>query len=94
MNSIVIPHGSFVAYAGLDNIENDFYLPMFGNRKILRWESERKLERKLMKEAKIRIPYKYDDPEKIDRPVIVKFPGARGGRGYFIASSPDEFYEK
>jgi len=93
-NSIIIPHGSFVAYAGLDRIENDFYVPMYGNRNILKWESERKLERRLMKKAGIRIPYKYDDPEKIDRTVMVKFPGARGGRGYFVASTPEEFHEK
>lgn len=94
LNSIVIPHGSFVAYAGLDRIENDFYVPMFGNRDILRWESERDLERKLMIESGIRIPYKYKDPDEIDRTVMVKFPGARGGKGYFVASSTEEFHEK
>ena len=56
MNSIVVPHGSFVAYAGLDRVENDFNVPMFGNRDILRWEAERDLERKLMVESGIRIP--------------------------------------
>jgi 5-formaminoimidazole-4-carboxamide-1-(beta)-D-ribofuranosyl 5'-monophosphate synthetase len=94
MNSIVIPHGSFVAYAGLDRVENDFNVPMFGNRDILRWEAERDLERKLMIESGIRIPQKYQDPSDIDRTVMVKFPGARGGRGYFVASSTDEYHEK
>lgn len=94
MNAIVIPHGSFVAYAGLDNIENDFYVPMFGNRDILRWEAERDLERKLMLDSGIRMPFKYDKPEDIDRAVMVKFPGARGGKGYFVASSHEEFQEK
>ena len=94
MNAIVIPHGSFVAYAGLDNVEDKFNVPMFGNRDILRWEAERDLERKLITESNIRMPYKYDDPSKIDRTVMVKFPGARGGRGYFVASSPEEFDEK
>ncbi|HIC87346.1 MAG TPA: formate--phosphoribosylaminoimidazolecarboxamide ligase [Aquificae bacterium] len=93
-NAIVIPHGSFIAYAGLDNLEKNFYVPLFGNRFILRWESERDLERKLLSEAKIRIPRKYEKPEDIDGPVIVKFPGARGGRGYFVCNSPREFYEK
>ncbi|MDR3291139.1 MAG: formate--phosphoribosylaminoimidazolecarboxamide ligase [Methanobrevibacter sp.] len=94
LNSIVIPHGSFVAYAGLDEIENDFIVPMYGNREILRWEAERDLERKLLVEKNIRIPKKYDNPKDIDRSVIVKFPGARGGRGYFVASSHDEFNRK
>ena len=94
MNAIVIPHGSFVAYAGLDNVEDKFNVPMFGNRDILRWEAERDLERQLLVNGKIRIPMKYDDPSEIDRAVMVKFPGARGGRGYFVASSPEEFDEK
>jgi len=69
MNSIVVPHGSFVAYAGLDRVENDFFVPMFGNRDILRWESERDLERKLMIESDIRIPNKYKNHKEIDRTV-------------------------
>lgn len=94
MNSIVFPHGSFVAYAGLDNIETIFNVPMFGNRDILRWEAERDLERKMMMESGIRIPQKIDNSQKIDGTVMVKFPGARGGRGYFVANSTEEFDEK
>lgn len=94
MNAIVIPHGSFVAYAGLENIEDIFEVPMFGNRDILRWEAERDLERELLVNGDVRIPMKYDKPEDIDRAVMVKFPGARGGRGYFVASSPEEFNAK
>ena len=94
MNAIVIPHGSFVAYAGLENVEDKFNVPMFGNRDILRWEAERDKERALLVEGEVRIPYKYDSPSEIDRPVMVKFPGARGGRGYFVASSPEEFNKK
>lgn len=94
MNAIVIPHGSFVAYAGLDRVEDDFVVPMFGNRDILRWEAERDLERQLLVEGGVRIPLKYDSPKDIDRAVMVKFPGARGGRGYFVASSPEEFDKK
>ncbi len=94
MNSIVFPHGSFVAYAGLDNIETIFNVPMFGNRDILRWEAERDLERKLMVESGIRIPQKINNPSEIEGTVMVKFPGARGGKGYFVASSPEEFDQK
>jgi 5-formaminoimidazole-4-carboxamide-1-(beta)-D-ribofuranosyl 5'-monophosphate synthetase len=94
LNSIVVPHGSFVAYAGLSRVEDDFNVPMFGNRDILRWEAERDLERQLLLEGDIRIPYKYDEAKNIDRAVMVKFPGARGGRGYFVASSFEEFNKK
>lgn len=94
LNSIVVPHGSFIAYAGLGHVENDFYVPVFGNRSILRWEAERDLERKLMIESGIRIPNKYESSADIDRTVMVKFPGARGGKGYFVCSSPEEFDKK
>jgi len=94
LNSIVVPHGSFIAYAGLGHVENDFYVPVFGNRSILRWEAERDLERKLMIESGIRIPNKYESSAGIDRTVMVKFPGARGGKGYFVCSSSEEFDKK
>ena len=61
MNAIVVPHGSFVAYAGLDNVEDKFNVPMFGNRDILRWEAERDLERKLLVNGNVRIPKKYEE---------------------------------
>ncbi len=67
---------------------------MFGNRDILRWEAERDLERKMMMESDIRMPLKFDSPAEIDRSVMVKFPGARGGKGYFVASSKEEFDQK
>lgn len=94
MNAIVVPHGSFVAYAGLENVEDKFNVPMFGNRDILRWESERDKERKMITESGIRMPKKFENPEDIDKEVMVKFPGARGGQGYFICSSYEEFQEK
>jgi 5-formaminoimidazole-4-carboxamide-1-(beta)-D-ribofuranosyl 5'-monophosphate synthetase len=67
---------------------------MFGNRDILRWEAERDLERKLMVESGIRIPRKINTPSEIEGTVMVKFPGARGGKGYFVANSPEEFDQK
>ena len=68
--------------------ENDFYelfCPYYGNKKILRWESDRHLERKWLKGAGLKLPKIFKDPSQIDRPVIVKFHGAKGGKGYFIA---------
>lgn len=94
MNAIIVPHGSFIAYCGLDNLENNFKVPMFGNRQILRWEAERDLEGKLLKESGLRIPKKLNSPDEINSPVMVKFPGARGGRGYFPCSSTEEFWKK
>jgi 5-formaminoimidazole-4-carboxamide-1-(beta)-D-ribofuranosyl 5'-monophosphate synthetase len=94
MNAIITPHGSFVAYVGLENIENKFRVPILGNRNILRWEAERERVTKLFEAANIRKPQKIYGPDKIDRPCMVKFPGARGGRGYFVTDSPAGFDEK
>ncbi|MGC8931689.1 MAG: formate--phosphoribosylaminoimidazolecarboxamide ligase [Candidatus Methanodesulfokora sp.] len=93
-NVIVIPHGSFVEYIGGGNILERFRVPMFGNRLTLYWESDRWRQRKWLEDAGVALPKIYGSPQDIDRPVIVKLHGAKGGRGYFKASSPEEFYTK
>ena len=40
------------------------------------------------------MPLLFDKPEQIDRLVIVKFMGAEGGRGYFLAKDKKDFYKK
>ncbi len=90
-NVILIPHGSFVEYLSPTRIENELFVPMFGNRMVLEWESNREQEREWMKHADLRLPKEFKDPEDIDRLVMVKFPGAKGGKGYFLASNPEEF---
>ncbi|ASJ10368.1 5-formaminoimidazole-4-carboxamide-1-(beta)-D-ribofuranosyl 5'-monophosphate synthetase [Thermococcus sp. P6] len=92
-NAIVIPTGSFVAHLGVERVESMKAL-YYGNKKVLRWESDRSLERKWLEEAKIKTPGVIEDPDDIDVPVIVKPHGAGGGRGYFIARTPEEFWEK
>ncbi|MFH0776449.1 MAG: formate--phosphoribosylaminoimidazolecarboxamide ligase [Patescibacteria group bacterium] len=92
-NAIVIPHGSFVEYLGPDKIKN-LKVAHFGNKKILEWESDREKQRTWLTAAKIKMPDVLKTPEEIDRPVIVKFHGAKGGRGYFLANSAQDFYEK
>lgn len=93
-NSILIPHGSLVAYVGVGNIENKLKVPFFGTRGILRWESDRKMERKWMEKARIKLPKEFRDPSEIDRLSLVKFPGARGGKDYFLARSPKSFKKR
>jgi 5-formaminoimidazole-4-carboxamide-1-(beta)-D-ribofuranosyl 5'-monophosphate synthetase len=93
-NAVLIPHGSFVEYLSPIRIENEMFVPMFGNRTVLNWESDRKKEREWMEHAELRLPVEFKDPADIDRLVMVKFPGAKGGRGYIIASDPDEFEQK
>lgn len=40
------------------------------------------------------MPATFNTPEDIDRLIIAKLPGAKGGRGYFLANSPKAFYKK
>ena len=92
-NSIVIPHGSFVAYLGMDaNIS--MRVPYFGNKLVLSWEENRKMQREWMEKAEIKVPRRFKKGDRIDRPVIVKSYGAAGGKGYFVARNQKELDEK
>ncbi len=93
-NVLIIPHGSFVEYVGAENILEKFRVPMFGNRLTLFWEGDRRRQRRWLDEAGVSAPKIYERPEDIDKLVIVKLHGAKGGKGYFKASNPREFYEK
>jgi 5-formaminoimidazole-4-carboxamide-1-(beta)-D-ribofuranosyl 5'-monophosphate synthetase len=90
---ILIPHGSYISYLDLDFLENEFSVPIFGNKFLFRHESDRELEKGWFMKAGIRIPRTFE-PDTIDRRVIVKYHGAMGGKGYFTADTPDEYYEK
>jgi len=92
-NSILIPHGTLVAQMNSEQIES-IKTPIFGNKHILRWESDRKLKEQLMKEAKLETPKSIPNPEEINGLVIAKRHGAAGGKGYFLASTEKEYNEK
>lgn len=97
-NSIFIPNRSFAVYVGYDNIEQNFPIPIFGNRYLLRYEERVGIKSyyKLLDEAGIRRPRTYSNPDEIDRPVIVKMPHAkkRVERGFFVAVDRDDFWKK
>jgi len=92
-NAIVIPHGSFVSYLGHKGMK-DLDVMHYGTKGILEWEADRTKERVWLDKAGLMLPRVFNSPEEIDCPVIVKFHGAQGGFGYFIAKSPEEFYER
>jgi len=92
-NAIIIPHGSFVAYIGAEKMM-DLKVMYYGTKGILEWESDRAMEREWLLDADIKLPRIFDDPNDIDGPVIIKFHGAKGGKGYFLANTPEEFYER
>jgi len=98
LNTVFIPNRSFSVYAGYDRIEEDFRVPLYGNRDILRAE-ERTEERSqywLLEEAGIRFPRKFDSPEDIDRLAIVKVQQKHKPieRAFFFPSSPEEYRKK
>jgi len=92
-NAIVIPHGSFVEYLGAENFLR-IDIPTFGNRNVLMWESDRNKERKWLEGAGLTMPIEIKDPHEIDKPVIVKYHGAKGGKGFFIAKTYEEFLRR
>lgn len=94
LNVILVPHGSFNAYISMDALLNELYIPLFGNRRLLSWEIDREKQRVWLQRAGLKLPQVFEDPESIDRLVIAKFPGARGGKGYFLAESPETFKRK
>jgi len=81
-NVIIIPHGSLVEYLGIERFES-LAVPTFGNRRVLAWESDREMEREWLLKAGVNVPMRFEKAEDIDRPVIVKYHGAKGGRGFF-----------
>ena len=94
LNVVLIPHGSFTAYLSTEQMTNNLYLPMFGNRKLLHWEANRLEQEEWLRKAGLRLPKTFKEPEDIDRLAIAKLPGAKGGRGYFLANSPKTFRKK
>jgi 5-formaminoimidazole-4-carboxamide-1-(beta)-D-ribofuranosyl 5'-monophosphate synthetase len=84
--AIVIPHGSFVEYLGPEAF-NALDVPVYGNRAVLGWESDRRKERDWLESAGVTMPKLYEDPKEIDGPVIVKYYGAKGGKGFFLAKN-------
>jgi 5-formaminoimidazole-4-carboxamide-1-(beta)-D-ribofuranosyl 5'-monophosphate synthetase len=92
-NVIFIPHASLIEYLGIKRVEK-FRVPYYGNRKILRFEADRRIERKWLKKAGLNLPRIFNSPKDIDRAVIVKFHGAKGGKGYFLAKNERDFNQK
>ncbi|MGD9131458.1 MAG: formate--phosphoribosylaminoimidazolecarboxamide ligase [Candidatus Bathyarchaeota archaeon] len=93
-NTILVPHGSFNAYVGTDQMIDKLEVPLFGNRELLHWETVREKQREWLQRAGLRLPRIFSDPEDIDGLVIAKFPGAMGGKGYFLVESPKAFQRK
>jgi 5-formaminoimidazole-4-carboxamide-1-(beta)-D-ribofuranosyl 5'-monophosphate synthetase len=98
MNTVFVPNRSFSVYAGYENIEEKFAVPLMGNRYMLRTE-ERNAPRNqqyLLEKAGIKIPKIFKSPAEIDRLVIVKVAEKTRAieRAFFYTSSPEEYEKK
>lgn len=97
-NVLFVPNRSFVSYAGIDAVENDFKVPIVGSRNLLRSE-ERGDERDyywILEKAGMPFPKKVEKPEDIDGLTIIKVHHKvkKLERGFFTAKDYDQFLEK
>ena len=92
-DAILIPHGTLIAQMSSEEIES-INVPIFGNKWILRWESDREMKEKLMREATLPMPKPVPNPKDIEKLVIVKRQGAAGGKGYFMAANEEDYNTK
>ncbi|MFA6017141.1 MAG: formate--phosphoribosylaminoimidazolecarboxamide ligase [Patescibacteria group bacterium] len=92
-NTIVIPHGSFVAYLGMEG-NKKMTLPYFGNKKVLDFEFDRVKQGDWLKKSGINTPKEYKNINEVEFPVIIKSFGAAGGKGYFLVNNKLDLEEK
>ncbi|MGD0056981.1 MAG: formate--phosphoribosylaminoimidazolecarboxamide ligase family protein [Methanomassiliicoccales archaeon] len=95
---LFVPNRSLTSYCSIDQVENDFTVPMVGSRNLLRSE-ERGMEKDyywLLERAGLPFPKKIKKPEDIDALTIIKLHHKvkKLERGFFTASSFKEYQEK
>jgi len=97
-NVLFVPNRSFTSYVDMTLIEEEFQVPMLGSRNLLR--SEERGEKQdyywLLEKAGMPFPEKIERPEDIDELVVVKLHHAEKKleRGFFTASSKEEYHKK
>jgi 5-formaminoimidazole-4-carboxamide-1-(beta)-D-ribofuranosyl 5'-monophosphate synthetase len=97
-NTIFIHNRYFWVYFDFNDIENNFRVPIFGTRGMLKLE-ERGIPKNqyyLLEKADIRFPKILKSPKNIDRLVIVKVNEALRGyeRAFFYATSFNDYKKK
>ncbi|NQV09224.1 DUF1297 domain-containing protein [Candidatus Woesearchaeota archaeon] len=98
MNTIFIHNRYFWVYFDFKDIEENFNVPIYGTRTMLKLEERNvpKNQYYLMEKAGIRFPKIYDNPKKIDKLCIVKASEAARGyeRAFFFVSSAEEYKQR
>jgi 5-formaminoimidazole-4-carboxamide-1-(beta)-D-ribofuranosyl 5'-monophosphate synthetase len=97
-NVVFIHNRYFWVYFDFTDIENNFRVPIFGTRSMLKLEERNvpKNQYYLLQKAGIRYPQLFQSPHDIDRLVIVKVNEAIRGyeRAFFFASSFSDYKKK
>jgi 5-formaminoimidazole-4-carboxamide-1-(beta)-D-ribofuranosyl 5'-monophosphate synthetase len=98
LSALFVPNRSFSVYVGYKNIEEEFAVPIVGNRYMLKAEERNtpKNQYYLLEKAGIHTPKTFKSPKEVDRLAIVKVPERKRKieRAFFYASSPEQFTEK
>jgi 5-formaminoimidazole-4-carboxamide-1-(beta)-D-ribofuranosyl 5'-monophosphate synthetase len=95
LNTVFVPNRSFSVYAGYEAIENQFAVPLMGNRAMLRTEERNtpKNQLYLLQKSGIATPKTFKSPQDIDRLAIVKVAEKERDieRAFFYPKDPAEF---
>ena len=94
---IFVPNRSFEAYLNFDyeKIENDFKVPMFGNRELLKIEERGRAKNQyyLLEKSGIKYPKQFKSPKEIDRLCLVKVQEKARNfeRAFFLSESYQDY---
>ncbi len=98
LQTVFVPNRSFSVYAGYENIEEKFKVPLVGNRYMLKTEERNtpKNQYYLLQKAGILTPKTFKSIDELDRLAIVKVSEKERSieRAFFYASSPAEYEKK
>ncbi len=97
-NTIFVHSRYFWVYFDFNDIENNFKVPIYGTRGLVKLE-ERDVQKNqyyLLEKAGIRFPKIFSSPEDIDRLVLVKVNEAIRGyeRAFFYATNSKDYHKK
>ncbi|MFW3145980.1 MAG: formate--phosphoribosylaminoimidazolecarboxamide ligase family protein [Thermoplasmatota archaeon] len=98
-NSVIwVPNRSFTSYVDIKAVEDDFSVPMFGSRNMLRSEEREEQQSYywLLEKAGLPFPERINDPADIDELAIVKLHHKQKKleRGFFTCASHEEYIER
>lgn len=98
LNVVFVHSRYFWVYCDYKQIENNFDVPIVGNRVLVRKEERDETQNQyfLLKEAGINVPQQFKDPKDIDRLVLVKAAEAERSyeRAFFLVNSYKEYQAK